>query len=578
MKRIVRRVCDLTSSRTGKWGSLILGLTTSATIIAKLPKEQRGQVLGYLASAGVAIGGAVVVGKIIIDKTRAKNQIKIGKAKAMSEAEAEWVKLAGKQMFSGCLTSNVNFGFSSDFENDTAEDSENPYQPKCVSAQDLCANGDLIEDDVLLVGILFAVGETMYLYGVKGSGKSVLILQLCTDLACGTRSAILSPDEDNAIPPVQKVFLYDSENTEGKISQRLGVRKVEAGNNLNIVYNCKFTTVEALIEDIKSRIFPINQDTVICLDNIRTLFTHKLNETETFNLTTELRILSNQVKNNGHNLSVIIVNHPVKSEEGKDKLLQRGYGIIEDTSEAGLCLGGTRFGNSIKFLKNSKNRNHMTEDMVRLVKLETSPYLHFRYVAKAHLSQVVVDKRCLDSPITLYEVARDSNLVEFHNVAREVCINDYAGTRVVDNEDETTSNGERIPLPLTPTESVSSAHSTIPLDQNEQDDEWPAVSPGVCEEDSKMTPQEYFNWFMKEYSIPPQNVSEKDLKALLALPPTARNERNEMIIANYLFGRHDSELEKKLCISKDRIRRIRRELGFKKPEACQKKERRSLPL
>ena len=529
MKKIVRQVCGLASSRIGKWGSVIMGLTASAKIITKLPKEQRGQVLGYLAGAGVAIGGAVMVGKIIFDKKRAKNQIKIVKAKAMSEAEAEWVKLAGKQMFGVC--NNSDCGSTTGVETGRMED--NAYQAPNISGETTVqtqpwkSGAEIIKGEkkdsygVRFAGNLLGPGDILFMYSDDGLGKSTLAAQWGIEASWGVKSQAFPNDDNVAIPPKVTTYIYDVENDDDLLSDRLhGLAEKDMGN-INFK-GLDFENIDDLIADMQDTARNLTTPCIFILDNTSCLTLDTLKREDFIKLRKAFQAIHNDMMSRDLYASMILVGHALKTSNSKKGFM--GISEIGTLTQARVELEPTRFGDDVVMLVVKKLRKGAKPSQGILLKRVKEPYLHFEYLGMCEFE----DARPLDGRL---------------RVAKDV---DYS-------DDDPSDTETRYP-------------------NQSDDDEWPDVAPGVCEEDSEKTQEEYAAWFLETYSIPPESVNDDDMDALMKLDPENRNERNEKIIVNYLLGGNDSGLARELNLSVGYIHKLRRGLGFKKTYLCQKRE------
>lgn len=257
-------------------------------------------------------------------------------------------------------------------------------------------------EDMPLLGEIITAGDTIMLYSSDGVGKSLGSMQICIDLANGWKSTLLPNAEDYPIPSKHQVFSYDLENKKKDLKKRYKDAGMTVPQNLHII-KMVFKTVSDFLADVEKRVIECSTDVIVNVDNICSQF-GSLSKSESWNLKQGLNTIKDKfLKEKGHLLTVILVNHSVKSHNGESNQQYAGSADLARHCDLRVFLSPTRFGNQIIMMDVEKNRNHENDDMVYILHRVKKPYLHFEYIGKAWKHDVRPNRNTKSGDIIIYE-------------------------------------------------------------------------------------------------------------------------------------------------------------------------------
>lgn len=269
------------------------------------------------------------------------------------------------------------------------------YQ-EAETLNEICSGpGEDIESSQLC-GEILCKGDSLTLYSNAKEGKSTLAMEMCIDIASGTKSRLFKEGHTTHTPHPTRVIYYDSESSKNDLQWRYKQECPEVSpypNNLSIVRGT-FTSVDALFDDIERRAREQYSDVVVCIDNLANIIPNdsKQNIDRMF---FRQKMIKSEFDAKGYSATFIIVTHTSKTASGKKNENIKGSSQILNLSTTVVELLPTEFGRKYKQLKVQFSRKpNSLLDKTIILKHVNAPYPHFEYCDRNEIR----DKATCGSP------------------------------------------------------------------------------------------------------------------------------------------------------------------------------------
>lgn len=184
----------------------------------------------------------------------------------------------GKILLSGMAVIGTFFGCKAAYKLFTSNkpiphiedaDAEEIIQPVIELASDIRDRAVASQPDYdagQLIGKLLYAGDQAIIYGEHGAGKSVLSMQIASDISEG-KVSLLYP-EDNGTHFPRAVLYYDAEMDDQDYQKLFGEKDISYLSNLKIIHHFFFNDVYEWLEDVKKRIASCSGDVIVVIDNL----------------------------------------------------------------------------------------------------------------------------------------------------------------------------------------------------------------------------------------------------------------------------------------------------------------------
>ena len=252
-----------------------------------------------------------------------------------------------------------------------------------------------------LFGSIWHQGEVGILFANTGKGKSILAVQLADIITKGT--LLLNTKTEK-----QKVLYFDFELSTKAFQQRYSINNNELYsfsdkfirveiNRTESLEDKKLSFEELVIDSIKTQTDK-NQAEVLIIDNITFLSASNEKSYEALAL---MKLIINLSRKN--NISILLIAHTPKRDVYSPIQLEdlAGSKALSNFVDVCFCIGESIQGDSIRYIKQLKNRNYPIEygqeNVINCEIVKENSFLKFNIIGfgneKEHLQAVKEDKR-----------------------------------------------------------------------------------------------------------------------------------------------------------------------------------------
>lgn len=250
-----------------------------------------------------------------------------------------------------------------------------------------------------LFGNYWLEGEICFLFGDSNTGKSLLAEDIAIMNAGGPCLF------EDMIPEVrQKVVHFEYELNKRQFAGRyLGCSEILPNDYFRAGFDlCEFDTkmsmLEATILEIKEMQAQENPPKVFIIDNITFLQDTASSQKLGIEIMKQFKMLKEE-----YGLSILFIGHCPKRKRGapigQDSL--GGSKMLMNFCDSAFAIGDSGWGPDTKYIKHIKSRSVAREQGVRVVEIETEPYLHFKPINSESAEEEHLDpKRSSRSPLT----------------------------------------------------------------------------------------------------------------------------------------------------------------------------------
>jgi len=256
-----------------------------------------------------------------------------------------------------------------------------PAPAKCESMTEFSQREHTSIEELRIVGNVIHSGERGIIFGGTGQCKSFLIWQIGIDLASG-KSNVLFPTNPTTNAPMP-VYILDGEMSDEDINDRYPQKVLAALPNLHRLTKIKTGTI-SLINEVRS-IAERTQDPecAIIIDNLNSLC-HQATAKQIGELYDALKVIGEEAKERGTKITMIIVTHERKHNDGASLRLLSiddiyGSSFSGDFAEFAIGIAPTKV-EEVKRIKVVKARKRPKGKDVILARLIETPYKKFEYL------------------------------------------------------------------------------------------------------------------------------------------------------------------------------------------------------
>lgn len=298
-----------------------------------------------------------------------------------------------------------------------------PIPAQSQSMADFCQQEIPLVDELRLVGNVIHSGERGVIFGGTGQCKSFLVWQIGIDLALGQSSRIF-PTEPSMNKPMP-VHILDGEMSDVDISNRYPHELLERLSNLHRVTKIP-TGVESLIEEVNKIACDTHEtECVIIIDNLNSLC-HNATSKQIGKLYNALKVIGEQANEKGTRITMIVVVHERKHNDGKYLRLMNtddiyGSSFFGDFAEFIIGIAPTK-AEDVKRIRVVKSRKIAKKQGVILARLVDKPYMSFDYLQEISEEEAIAKEAEDFHPTNLQtgditvEVAKQMNVLHKHGV------------------------------------------------------------------------------------------------------------------------------------------------------------------
>lgn len=227
-----------------------------------------------------------------------------------------------------------------------------------------------------LIPKLICPGDISVLVSPPGKGKSILGVQFGIEIA-GERICELFPRKDTA-KAGHRVLYYDAEMETNERVQRYG--NIKSPDLLSWFHTKGTSTVYYFLDYCMDRIAKYSGDITIVLDNISAIFP-KLTDEDAVNLYKGFKTLQIRGKDNGRDITFILVTHTTKSFSGEPDLSDvAGTVYLTRFAKTVIAISSHSKIPELSVLSVIKCRNGKETNPKYTLKKVEEPYLHFELV------------------------------------------------------------------------------------------------------------------------------------------------------------------------------------------------------
>jgi len=247
-----------------------------------------------------------------------------------------------------------------------------------------------------LVGAYLYAGDIAIFFSIANTGKTIMGIQSSIDMAEGQCSLI--PME--TLPPVQEVHYFLFEMNQAQIRKRLrpkneGEQVINFPSNV-IIHDSKgcFNYVDDFLKHIALMAeTEMTKDTVIIIDTITDLCPNFFSKEVSHVINAMRNIQANALTKKRITITFLIEAHAKKHHDWDVLELESLKGSVNQANLADSVFAlGLTADKSVRYLKLLKDRNDEKPNTVDLIKIKTSPYLHFDYYGTGSEGDVLPEK------------------------------------------------------------------------------------------------------------------------------------------------------------------------------------------
>ena len=242
-----------------------------------------------------------------------------------------------------------------------------------------CLNSGEAPKAPLIPDLLYWGGRTV-IAGRTGVGKSIIIDQLCLELSRGYGEFVGS----NATP--HKVILIDGEMEDDDYKRRFE-KNLAGTENIIRVSDFEFKTIKQFTDFVKDMVTELQEDTVIAIDNIVSLFPNPTGA-QMFEFYGNLKRIQKEAS---VNIAYIIADHISKVPMGQplDESHIAGSANVTRFATNIAIIDWNARGKGFRYMKCLKQRKNAPPDEVTELEVDENDFLHFAKLGVAMEEKVL---------------------------------------------------------------------------------------------------------------------------------------------------------------------------------------------